>query len=460
MFRALLVVLSIVLLIPQANAVAIFGDDGSSVENWTAHSGQWESVDGAIVMNGEQGNGVTFALLSNTAIDYASLTFPITLTYDLKVELDAPSEIWTAVGLFAPSLSAGNIEDGAVVVALRTGNGGEGLHILVGGRQWISQDLNFDWLPDTWYTMRVVLSNPDFTANKVDIDATIHQKGAEGEGIGVGVSLAGAPAGGNAFELGQTGLALYSRNGNGGVRSFDNIVLEAANVPNGKVVYDNDGTDVSGFTAVQGTFEVVDGAIVRTDPVKADTTQAFILQNVIDYTNASMISLEYDIKVESITTQSSETWSGIGLFTPPATAGNIEDGAVVMAFRDGGVGNTQGRGLHALLGGRAWLERNPNLFWKPDTWYHMSVTVMNPDIANGKTDILATLSEIGGTGAASVILRNAPSTNRYELTQTGISLFSRSGGNAEGGKRSWDNIRVVEVGATPTSNNGQFDLFR
>ncbi|MGC9330031.1 MAG: hypothetical protein ACP5I1_20515, partial [Candidatus Hinthialibacter sp.] len=58
---------------------------------------------------------------------------------------------------------------------------------------------------------------------------------------------------------------------------------------------------------------------------------------------------------------------------------------------------------------------------------------------------IATLSEVGGSGAASLILMNAPSGNSYELAQSGIALFSRSGGAGEGGMRSFDNIVVTAV---------------
>lgn len=436
----------------QANAVVVMSSDGSSVDGWTARQGTWESVDGAISMTAtDQPNGQTWALTSDTGVDFQSLTYPVTLTYDIKAQNNAPEEVWTAVGLFAPADGA---ETGSVVCALRAGNGGLGLHVLVGGRQWISQVSNLAWAADTWYTIRVVLNNPNFATNKIDIDATIHEKGGE---AGASVSIQGAPVSGGTFELGNTGVTLFSRNGNGGIRSFDNIVIEAANVPEGNVVYRNDGTDVSGFTAVAGVFESVGGAIVRTDPVRANTTQAFIRQGVVDFAKASAVSLEYDIKVQSLST-TSETWSGIGLFTPPSTAGNIEDGAVIMAFRDGGSNATEGRGLHSLVGGRAWALRVPNLFWKPDTWYHISVTVSNPDFATGHTDIAATLSEIGGTGATSVVLKNAPSSSSYALGQTGISLFSRSGGADLGGTRSWDNIRVVQV--RQTSNVEHFESLK
>lgn len=398
----------------QASAVVIFSSDGSSVDGWSANNGTWESVDGAISMTStDQPNGQTWALTSSTAIDYTSLTYPVSLTYDIKAQNNSPEEVWTAVGLCAPLDGA---ETGSIVAALRAGNGGLGLHILVGGRQWISQTSNLAWKADTWYTIRVVLDNPNFATNQIDITATLSEKGVAADGAMV--SLTQAPASGGTFELGNQGVTLFSRNGNGGVRSFDNIVIEAANVPSGNIVYRNDGTDISGFTAVSGVFESVGGAIVRTDPVRANTTQAFIKSGVVDFTKASAISLEYDIKVQSLST-GSETWSGIGLFTPPSTAGNIEDGAVIMAFRDGGSNATEGRGLHSLVGGRAWALRVPNLLWKADTWYRVSVTVSNPDFNTNHCDIAATLSEIGGTGATSLVLNNAPSTNMYALNQTG-----------------------------------------
>ncbi|MGC9326857.1 MAG: hypothetical protein ACP5I1_04425, partial [Candidatus Hinthialibacter sp.] len=371
--------LALCILMPQAYGVALLAENGDDLSDWTIITGEWESVDGAIVRTGVQQGNHTHALVKSGVIDLTKVTFPVTLTYDLKTESDTggSGEVWTGIGIGGPAADASNIEDGAVIVAVRDNNGAKGLNFLVGGRQWAQGDANFDWQPDTWYTMRVVLTNPDFAANKVDIEASLHEKGGE---AGVYVTGAGIPASGNAFELSQTSISIFSRGsaeGIGGMRSFDNIVLEAANVPGGSVAYQNDGTSVSEFTQVKGVFEVVDGAIVRTDPVAPDTTQGAMLDGVANMEGNDSVSLEYDIKVETITTQGDETWSGIALFAPAADAGNIEDGAVIMTMRDGGAGSDQGRGLHALLGGRAWLSQQPNLFWKADTWYHMSVTVTN-----------------------------------------------------------------------------------
>src|SRR5690606_8909521 len=152
-------------------------------------------------------------------------------------------EVWTGIGIGSPSADAGNIEDGAVVVALRDNGGNKGLHVLVGGRQWANQTNAFDRQPGTVYTVRVQLSNPNFNTNQVDIDASVHEKGGED---GTTISLDAVPASGNAFVLSQTGLTLFSRSsaeGKGGSRSFDNIVLEAASIPGAMVAYQNDGSD-------------------------------------------------------------------------------------------------------------------------------------------------------------------------------------------------------------------------
>jgi len=460
MKKAGLLLLAVGLFLPQAYGVAIVASDGTDISQWVEVDGAWQSVDGAIVRTAEQQSGHTHALVLENAIDMTQVTFPVTLTYDLKSERDSggSGEVWTGIGIGAPSVGTSNIEDGAIIVAMRDNGGTKGLNFLVGGRQWAQGQGNFDWLPDTWYTMRVVLTNPDFTTNKVDIYATLQEKGGAN---GVVATMAGVPASGNAFVLSQTALTIFTRGsaaGIGGLRSFDNIVLEAANVPTGSVVYSNDGTSVAGMTDVKGVFEVVDGAIVRTDAVAADTTQGAMLENVVSMVGNQSVSLEYDIKVETLTTKSDETWSGIALFTPAPTAGNIEDGAVIMIIRDGGATSNQGRGLHALLGGRAWLSQTPNLFWKADTWYHMSVTVANANVDTGKADVIATLSEVNGSGAASLIMLNAPSTNKYELKQSGLALFSRSGGAAEGGKRSYDNIVVTKVPFA--SGVGHFDFMK
>lgn len=452
MRRFVLLSLALCVALPQAYGVAVVSENGDDISEWTEVDGDWQAIDGVIVRTAAQEANHTHALVLEDALDMTAVTFPVTLTYALKCETQGGGEIWTGIGLAAPDVTASNIEDGAVIIAMRDDNGSLGLMALLGGRAWLQTNANIAWKPDTWYTMRVVLSNPDFAAGKVDIDATLQEVGGADS---TSISLAGAPSGNN-FELDQANVAIFTRGsaaGVGGLRSFDNIVVEAANVPGGKVMLANDGTDISGWVQASGTWEVVNGAIVRTSPQSGDVTHALMKENVVSMIQADGVCLEYDVKVESLTTQSDETWTGIGMFAPSPTASNIESGAVVMAFRDGGAGSSQGRGLHVLVGGRAWLLREPNLLWNADTWYHMTITVTNADIGAGQCDIAATLSEVGGAGATSLVLEGVPaslgSTQVYDLDQGGLALFSRSGGAAEGGMRSFDNILVTAVGFKP-----------
>ncbi|MDX9753326.1 MAG: hypothetical protein RBU29_05155, partial [bacterium] len=342
------------MLLPQAFGVVLFSSNGEDISNFTLLSGEWSTEQGMIERVGVQEGGKTHGIVLDNVIDMTTVTFPVVLTYDVKVEKDAEGagEVWTGIGIGAPAPGASNPEDGAIIVALRDNGGSKGLNFLVGGRQWAQGNANFDWQADTWYTMRVALSNPNFGTNQVDITASIVEKGTD---VGVVISGQGVPTGGNPYVLTQKALAIFSRGsaeGKGGIRSFDNIVLEAANVAGGAIAYQNDGTSVAEFTQVKGVFEVVDGAIVRTDAVAPDTTQGAMIGGVASMEGNASVSLEYDIKVETITTAGDETWSGIALFTPAPTASNIEDGAVIMTMRDGGLGSDQGRGVHALRGGR------------------------------------------------------------------------------------------------------------
>ena len=66
--------------------------------------------------------------------------------------------------------------------------------------------------------------------------------------------------------------------------------------------------------------------------------------------------------------------------------------------------------------------------------------------------------------SAAVIMENAPaafsSGKKFSFDQKGISLFTRSGGSAEGGKRSFDNIVVTQVPSLPLSNVETFEAFK
>ena len=466
--RVLILMAGVCMLMPQAFGVAILSLDGSSLNGTIEVDGSWKSVNGAIVRTAVQKANYTHALVIPNALDLTQVTFPVTLTYDLMIETEGAGkgEVWTGIGLCTPPAGASNIEDGAIIVALRDNSGSKGVNFLVGGRQWAQGDKNYEWKAGQWYTIQVVLSNPDFKANKVDISAAVAQKGAAV--AGVVITGKGIPVSGNAFVLNQKNIALFTRGsaeGIGGMRSFDNIVVEAVNVNGGKVVFSNDGSSVAGMDVDSGTWESVGGAIVQTGKQVGDKTHALVKSGVINLTGgAEAVSLEYDVKVQSLTTKGDETWTGIGLFTPVKGASNIEDGAVIMTIRDGGnatAATPNARGLHALLGGRAWLYNSvSNLLFKADTWYHMSVTVSKISPTTGKADIVATLAEVGGSGAASVVLKNAPASNKFEFGQKGIALFTRSGGSAEGGQRSFKNIVLTQIPNLAASEVENFESLK
>lgn len=449
MKKFLFAVLVVGFMMSQAYGVAVFTENGTSLYKWIQADGQWVVENGAIARVNEQVADHTHGLTIPDAVDLTKLTFPVSLTYDVMVEKEGAGagEVWSGIGLTTPG--ANDIEQGAVVVALRDNAGKKGVNFLVGGRQWAQGDANYTWKAGQWYTIRVVLENPNFDKGQIGITASINVRGASEAGFVV--SKAVVPADTNSFLLKQTGITLFSRSskaGLGGKRYYDNIIVEAANVPNGKVVYKNSGTDLTGFKASDtSTWAVVDGAITRTSAQKAGTTHAFVINDIINLKGgAEAVSLEYDVKVEKVATLADETWTGIGLFTPAIGATNIEDGAVIETIRDAGLNGA--RGLHSLVGGRAWIDNSsPNLMFKANAWYHMSVTISKINATKGLCDISATMYEVGGTGAASVVLHNAPAAQgkTYVLTNKGISLFSRSGKDNEGGTRAFKNIVVTQI---------------
>lgn len=470
MKKFLFAVLVLSVMMSQAYGVAVFTEDGTSLYKWSQASGQWTVENGAIARVNEPVGGHTDGLTIRDAVDLTKLTFPVSLTYDVMVEKEAAGagEVWTGIGLTSPVVhNPDDIEGGAIVVALRDDGGKKGVNFLVGGRQWAQGDTNYTWKAGQWYTIRIVLNNPDFDKGLIDIAASINVRGASEAGFTV--SQQGVPTvtrtADKIFNLKQTSITLYSRsgaNGLGGKRYFDNIIVEAANVPDGKVIYKNDGTDLTGFKASEttSTWAVVDGAITRTSAQKGGTTHCFYLPEVINLKGgAEAVSLEYDVKVEKLATKADETWTGIGLFSPAAGG---EGGAVIETIRDSGLGGA--RGLHSLVGGRAWIDNSsPNLMFKANAWYHMSVTVSKINQTKGLCDISATLSEVGGTGAASVILHNVPAAQSkvYDFSvNKGISLYSRSGTDGEGGTRAFKNIVVTQIPDLDISGVQSSDLLK